>query len=163
MFQPGDYVRHNFHNLGTGQVTQQVAIRELGPDDKIISRLVFTVKWLEQNGQMSQETTDTIAASARNVPQFNSIEEADAWMEAQRSGGAWTAAAEDANATVATILDQTAAEVAAQAAASVDTRCGGTSCGCQDCVQVEHPIDPRMLLHVGSCNCEERGCPCATA
>lgn len=162
MFKPGAYVRHNKNNLGTGQVIRVIAIQELTQAQTVESYMRYDVRWIEQDGQLSNETDATISPSARDVPQFESIEEADAWMEAQASGGHWTASAEDSNATVATIIDETVGALAAQAAASADTRCGGNMCGCQDCVVVEHPSDPRMTLHVGSCQCEARGCPCSS-
>lgn len=162
MFKPGAYVRHNHHNLGTGQVRRVVAVQDLDTaTQKVKSSLFYEVTWIEQDGQVSRETDASIAPSAREVPQFESIEEAEAWMEAQRSGGGWVNSAEDTNAVVATILDQTAAQAAEEAASATNTRCGGPMCQCQDCVRVEHPADPLATLHVGSCNCEARGCPCS--
>ncbi len=161
MFKPGDHVRHNTANIGTGQVVRTAAFQELRPDGKVVSYLRYDVRWLDQNGQVSREVPEALSPSVRNVPEFASVEEADAWMESQMAGGGWTAAAEDSNATVATILDRTAAEVAAEAEASLDNRCGGKNCECQDCVCYE---DPQTLLreHAASfgCSCSERGCPC---
>jgi len=160
MFEPGDYVRHSEANIGTGQVIAISAHRVLGKDNKIRAYISYSVRWLDQDGRVSDHSPEQLAPSVRSVPKFTSVEEADAWMEAQRSGGAWMSAVEDTNATVATILDRTAAEIAADAEAMSQRRCGGQLCGCQDCTKVAGD-DPRELMHVGSCQCEARGCPCS--
>lgn len=163
MFKPGDYVRHNVANLGTGQVIRTVAVQELSnKSGAVTSYLYYEVSWFDQEGRMSREMPDALAPSVRNVPEFATVEEADAWMESQMAGGGWTSSAEDSNATVATILDRTAAEVAREAEASLDNRCGGKNCECQDCVRYENPDQPGDFEHATSwgCSCEMRDCPC---
>lgn len=160
MFSCGQYVRHTKTDLGTGQVIHVNVVQQLQPDGTIASSVTFGVRWLDQQGApVSIESAGNLARSMRDVPKFNTAEEAEAWMEAALEGGSWTRGADDLNAVVADVLDQAASQVALDAERALAVRCGGTGCGCGDCVSY---TDPSGFQHVAApgCVCENEKCGC---
>lgn len=146
--QVGEYVRSTKEDRGTGKVNIVRVEEYTGPDRKIHSRTSYKVQWLDLRGGdkatvLSWETDDTIQASARNVPKFTSVEEAEAWLEQQSQPGNWVDKVEDLNAT------------AADVATRVKCACGTSPCDCRGCITIneEH-------IRSDNCHCEDTGCEC---
>lgn len=98
-FRVGAYVRKVGDDMGTGII---VAVGESDvleeKTNRVFHQRVYHVHWLQMNnGDLySTEPEAMLAASARSVPKFESIEEAEAWMAQQLQPGNWTGAAQDA-------------------------------------------------------------------
>lgn len=152
-FQVGQYVRHGKEDRGTGKVEVVRVSESIGKDKKIHRATEYVVHWLDlkstsmamgaSQGVKSVETEDTIQLSARNVPKFSSVEEAEAWIEQQNQPGGWIDKVEDLNAT------------AADVATRVKCACGTIPCECRGCITIneEH-------IRSDSCYCEDTGCEC---
>lgn len=98
-YNVGAYVRKVGDDMGTGLI---VAVGESEVLEEATNRVfyqrIYHVHWLQMNnGSLySTEPEILLASSARSVPKFETVEEAEAWMQQQLQPGNWTQAAQDA-------------------------------------------------------------------
>jgi uncharacterized radical SAM superfamily Fe-S cluster-containing enzyme len=158
-FRCGQYVGAKVGNMGTGQVVLVRTEQRLRKDGTVAANTYFGVRWLDKDGVVTMCVASRLAAASRNVPTFTSPEDADAWLEEQRSGGGWTAKVEDFNASAADALDAAGQQLATEAEQSLIVECGSERCGCLDCAAFQ---DENVRQHVPGhgCTCFERNCRC---
>lgn len=162
VFNIGQYVRCKVEDRGTGKI--ELIRHETTLDRKggVHESILYGVTWLDKEfaptGQPMRtlELAEDLASSARGVPKFTTVEEAEAWLEQQNSPGNWTAKIEDSQATTSDMINTMIDE-----ALTVLTHhaCGEPPCDCLDCFRV---ADGQGEHIVGmGCGCTEQGCPCA--
>jgi hypothetical protein len=98
-FHVGAYVRKVGDDMGTGLIVavgHSDVLEE--KTNRVFHQRIYHVHWLQMNkGDLySTEPEILLAGSARSVPKFETVEDAEAWMAQQLQPGNWTGAAQDA-------------------------------------------------------------------
>lgn len=135
-FKLGEYVRHIGTPEGTGKVVSIHRIEKL-VEKTIQHQTLYGIDWYA-GGLPDVVTAMEIAPTARSVPAFASVEEAEAWATSQLESN-WADETIQAATTLATA-----------------TTCGTGECRCNDCFTHggEH-------VYCFGCTCVTEGCPCS--
>lgn len=150
-FNIGAYVRAKGQDIGTGKIELVRHETTLDRKGNVVETVIYGVTWLDTDPpSRTFAMAEELVGSARGVPKFDSVEEAEAWLEKQNSPGNWTAKIEDAQASTAEIIE-------AEILAVTRVGCGEEPCDCQDCFIV----DGTHIQGFG-CGCPDHGCPCAS-
>jgi hypothetical protein len=151
----GTYVRHATQDHGTGIVVERHVVDYIQFPSRLLQHAVsYTVAWLDQKNVplMAGMKPEDLKPSARNVPKFATVEEAEAWAEQQLHTGNWLDGVDDFTASSAQSIQE---EIDSAVEGVTSLKCGPEGCGCMDCL-----FDEGQHLTATGCECAQNGCAC---